>query len=52
MASVAMNFRKPFIIKANKVEKFENTSNKKDIETIFAIASKFEQNNEKLKKER
>lgn len=46
--AVAKPINKAFTIRASKVKKFESASNKKDIEKIMQVASKFDQNVKKL----
>lgn len=50
--AVAKPVNMAFTIRASKVKEFERASNKKDIEKIMQVASKFDQNIKKLNSEK
>lgn len=50
MAVTTQRRNNAFVVKPSMFEKFKKESNKKDIDNIYAIASKFENNIEKLRR--
>lgn len=50
--AIAKPVNMAFTIRASKVKEFESASNKKDIEKIIQVASKFDQNIKKLNSEK
>lgn len=50
--AIAKPVNRPFTIRASKVREFENANNKKDIEKILKVASKFDKNINKQSREK